>query len=204
MHRLSKFLYQLAMLLTILNLHFFSTHATPTFRVSQLSSLSTDLSPRTQPLSNTATTLTNHPKRAVVVRGTFLSGLWTFVITTATFLAQAPSSSMIPASNIEYFAQQILDKVATRIASGGAEKATCGWALDGISIKFASWIDPRTGVAPGVPWAVVEEFVMKMVLWRAQRGMAVAFSGNIWGPGTYMLGSLFLLGTRARVTEQIE
>ncbi|KAF6224379.1 hypothetical protein HO133_010956 [Letharia lupina] len=225
-----KLFHQLPMLLAILNLRFLLIHATPTSHASQLSSLSNDLSPRTQPLYSAA--LTSHPKRAQVTKGTFYRGLWSLALTTATFLAQGPSSSVAPASDVEFFAQQILDKVATRIATGATEKTAFGWGLEGISIAFASWIDPVTNVAPGVPvrytfrgnsspfmlcyessgmsqefsapktclvtqnstrksnadseiikWEVVQEFVTRFVLWRAQRGTVLAFSGNIWGPG---------------------
>ena len=205
MLRLSKVIYQLPMLLTILNLLSSSTHAIPTFHVSQIPSLSTDLSPRPQPLHSTATTLANHPKRAMT-KGTFLNGLWAFAITTTTFFFQGPSSSSMPASNIEYFAQEILDEIATRIASGAAEISFSRWALDGVSISFSSWPDSGTLIAPTVPWAVVQEFVTRMVLWRAERGMVVAFWGNIWGPGRYNSGRCVssLFETRARVTEQIE
>ena len=175
-------------LLTTLSLHYFSTHATATFHASQLSSLSTDLSPKTQPLYNVATTLTNHPKREIT-KGTFLNGLWAFAITTSTFFVQGPSSEN-PASYIENFAQEILHKVAIRIASGVAERPAYRWAFDGVSISFTSWPDPQTYVPPAVPWAVVQEFVMRIILWRAQRGMVVAFWGNIWGPGRYTSGCL--------------
>ena len=144
-----KLFHQLPMLLAILNLRFLLAHATPTSHASQLSSLSNDLSPRTQPLYSAA--LTSHPKRAQVTKGTFYRGLWSLALTTATFLAQGPSSSVAPASDVEFFAQQILDKVATRIATGATEKTAFGWGLEGISIAFASWIDPVTSVAPGVP-----------------------------------------------------
>ena len=177
--------HQLPMLLAILNLLFLFSQATPTPHASQISSLSNDLPPRSQPLyKNAATALANHPKRAPVAKGSFYRGLWSLALTTTTFLAQGPSSSFTaPAADLEYFAQQILAKVATRIATGAAEKAAFGWALDGVSITFASWIDPATHVKPVVPWAVVQEFVTKFVLWRAQRGSVIAFSGNIWGPG---------------------
>ena len=181
----------IAVLLTILNLHFFSTLATATFHASRLSLLSTDLSPRTQPLYNTATTLlTNHPKRALT-KGTFLDGLWAFAITTTTFFVQGPSSSINPASYIERFAQEVLEKVAIRIASGAPERPAYRWAFDGVSISFTSWPDPQTYVPPAVPWAVVQEFVMRIILWRAQRGMVVDFWGNIWGPGRYNSGCFF-------------
>ena len=180
MLRLSKII---AVLLAIFNLHIFSTIATATFHASRLSSLSTDLSPRTQPLYNTATTLlTNHPKRAIT-KGTFLEGLWAFAITTTTFFVQGPSSSKNPASYIERFAQEVLRKVAIHIASGASERPAYRWEFDDVSISFTSWPDPQTYVPPAVPWAVVQEFVMRIILWRAQRGMVVAFWGNIWGPG---------------------
>ena len=187
MLRVSKII---AVQLTILILHFFSTLATATFHASRLSSLSTDLSPRTQPLYNTATTLlANHPKRALT-KGTFLDGLWAFAITTTTFFVQSPSSSVNPASYIEYFAQEVLAKVAIRIASGAPEGPAYRWAFDGVSISFTSWPNSQTYVPPAVPWAVVSEFVMRMILWRARRGMVVAFWGNIWGPGRYTSGCL--------------
>ncbi|KAM0797950.1 hypothetical protein BDR22DRAFT_891724 [Usnea florida] len=171
----------IAVLLTILNLHFFSTLATPTFHASRLSSLSTDLSPKTQPLYNTATTLlANHPKRALT-KGTFFDGLWAFAITTTTFFVQGPSS-VNPASYIEHFAQEVLAKVAIRSASGAPEGPAYRWAFDGVSLSFTSWPHSQTYVPPAVPWAVVSEFVIRMILWRARRGMVVAFSGNIWGP----------------------
>lgn len=84
---------------------------------------------------------------------------------------------------MESFAQQVLQIIATSIATGAPEQAAFGWALDGISITFASYMDPVTYATPGIPWSVVQEFVTKFVLWRAQRGAVVAFSGNIWGPG---------------------
>ena len=180
---LSKPLRQLPVLLALLTLLILSAHALPTLHVSQLSSPSNDLSPRTQPLYSAGTALTNHAKRAFVTQGTFFRGLWSLALTTTTFLAQGPSSSTAPASDIEYFAQQVLDKVARRIAAGAAETNAFGWVLDGVSITFASWLDHRTYVAPGVPWGVVQEFLTKFVLWRAQRGTVMAFSGHIWGPG---------------------
>ena len=180
-----------AVLLTILSLHLFSTYPTTTAYASRLSSLSIDLSPRTQPLYNTATTLsTNHPKRAIT-KGTFLEGLWAFAITTTTFFVQGPSSSVNPANYIERFAQEVLAKVAIRIAAGAAERPAYRWAFDGVSISFTSWPDPQTYAPPAVPWEVVSEFVMRIILWRAQRGMIVAFWGNIWGPGKYSSGCFF-------------
>ena len=185
MFRLSRIT---AVLLTILSLHLCPTYATATVHSSRLSSLSTDLSPRTQPLYETATTLlTNHPKRAIT-KGTFLDGLWAFAITTTTFFVQGPSSSVNPASYIERFAQKVLAKVAISVASGAAERPAYRWAFDGVSISFTSWPDSQTYVPPAVPLAVVSEFVMRIILWRAQRGMVVAFWGNIWGPGRYKSG----------------
>ena len=186
MPRLSKIA---AVLLTILSLHLFSTHATATFHASRFSSLSTDLAPRTRPFYNAASTPTNHPKRELT-KGTFLNGLWAFAITTSTFFVQGPSSEN-PASYIENFAQEILHKVAIRIASGAAERPFYRWAFDGVSISFTSWPDSETYVPPTVPLAVIQEFVMRIILWRAQRGMVVAFWGNIWGPGRYNSGCFF-------------
>ena len=179
----SKPLHRLPVLFAILNLLLFFANATPTLLASRLPSPSIELSRRTQPLFYTATSLTNHAKRAQNTRGTFYHGLWSLALTTTVFLAQGPSSSTAPASDIESFAEQILDKVATRIATGAAEKIAFGWALGGVSITFASWMDPRTYVAPGVPWEVVQEFLTRFVLRTAQRGTVMAFSGNIWGPG---------------------
>lgn len=183
MSRLFKLLQQLPMLLAVLNLISFFAQATPTFHASHLSSLSKDLSLRAQPLYSAATRLTNHQKRAYTARGTFYRGLWSIALTTATFLAQGPSSSTAPASDIKFFAQAIIDRVATRIATGAVEKAVVGWGLEAISLTFRSRLDPVTLVAPPVPWEVVQEFVSIFVLRRAQRGTVVAFSGNIWGPG---------------------
>lgn len=182
MASLSRLLHQFSLLLAILNLLFILAQATPTPQAAQLLSLSNDLSSRTRSPYNAAIALTSHSRRTQITKGTFYSGLWSLALTTTTFLAQGPSSSIVPASDIESFAQQILDRVATRIATGAAEKIAFGWALEGVSITFASWTDPVTYVAPGVPWAVVQEFVTKFVLWRAQRGTVLAFSGNIWGP----------------------
>ena len=183
MSPLFKSLHQLPVLLTILNLIFSFAHATPTLHPSKLSPLSKHLSPRTQPFYNAAAALTNHPKRAYTARGTFYRGLWSLAITTATFLAQGPSSPTAPASDIEYFAQSIIDRVATRIATGAVEKAVVGWSLEAVSLTFRSYLDPVTLVAPPVPWEVVREFVSIFVLRSAQRGTVMAFSGYIWGPG---------------------
>lgn len=180
---LFKSLHQLPVLLAILNLTFFFAHATPTLHPLQLSPLSKHLSPRTQPLYNATAALTTHPKRAYTASGTFYRGLWSIALTTATFLAQGPSSATAPASDIESFAQAILDRVATRIATGAVEKAVVGWGLEAVSLTFRSYLDPATLVAPPVPWEVVQEFVSIFVLLRAQRGTVMAFSGFIWGPG---------------------
>ena len=177
---LFKCIHQLSVLLAVLNQLVSFTYATPTSHASQLSSLSNEISSRTHPLYSAA--LTSHPKRAPVTKGTFCHGLWSLALTTATFLAQGPSSSIAPASSVEFFAQKILDKVATRIATGAAERAAFGWSLDGVSITFVGWINPATQVASGVPWEVVQEFVKIFVLSRAQRGTVLAFSGYIWGP----------------------
>lgn len=180
---LFKLLQQLSTLLTILNLTVSFAHATPTLHTLQLSPSFKDFPPRTQPLYNAATALTNHPKRAYTARGTFYRGLWSIALTTVTFLASGPSSPTAPASDIESFAQAIIDRVATRIATGVVEKAVFGWGLEAVSLTFRSRLDPVTLVAAPVPWEVVQEFVSIFVLRRAQRGTVVAFSGNIWGPG---------------------
>ena len=177
---LFKSIRQLSVLLALLNLLVFFTYATPTFHASQLSSLSNKNSPRTHPHYSAA--LTSHPKRTLVTQGTFYRGLWSLALTTATFLAQGPSSSIAPASDVEFFAQKILDKVATRIATGAAERAAFGWTLDGVSITFVSQVHPMALVTPGVPWEVVQEIVKTFVLRRAQLGTVLAFSGYIWGP----------------------
>ena len=192
---LFRLLYQLPMLVAVLNLIFSFAHATPTLLASQLPSSYNDLSPRTQPLYNTA--VTNHPKRAFTTRGTFYHGLWSLALTTATFLAQGPSSSTMPASDIESFALQIIDRVATRITSGATEKAVVGWTLEAVSLTFRSLLNPVTLVAPPVPWEVVKEFVSIFVLRRAQLGTAVAFSGNIWGPGGECVSIVLQVGQAA-------
>ena len=69
------------MILVILNLLFFISHATPTPHASQSSSPSNELSPRIEPFYGAATALTNHPKRAPITRGTFYHGLWTLART---------------------------------------------------------------------------------------------------------------------------
>lgn len=190
----------LPVLLAIPTPLFSFARATPTPHASQSPSSSNYLSPRTQPFYNAATALTHHPKRAQFnTRGTFYRGLWTLALTTTAFLAQGPSSSTVAVSDIESFAEQILDKVATRIATGAAEKVAFGWGLHGVSITFRSWIDPVTNVAPGVPWGVVQEFVAKFVLERARRGNILAFSGNIWGPGGVCVGIVLQVAGAAGV-----
>ena len=194
---LFRLLHQLYMLLALLNLNliFPFAHATPTLHASKLPSSYNDLSPRTQRLCNTA--VTNHRKRAFTARGTFYRGLWSLALTTATFLAQGPSSSTMPASDLESFALQIIDRVATRITSGAAEKAVVGWTLEAVSLTFRSRLDPVTLVAPPVPWEVVKEFVSIFVLRRAQRGTVMAFSGNIWGPGGECVSIVLQVGQAA-------
>lgn len=169
------------MLLAILNLIFFFAHATLTHHPSQLFPLSKNLSPRTQPLYNAAAALTNQPKRAYTARGTFYRGLWSIALTTATFLAQAPSSPTVPASDIESSPQAIIDRAATRIATAAVEKTVVGWGLETLSLTFRSRLDPVTLVAPPVPCEVVQEFVSIFVLRRARRGAAVAVFGEHLG-----------------------
>lgn len=103
----------------------------------------------------------------------------------------------MPASDIESFAMQIIDRVVTRITSGAAEKAVVGWTLETVSLTFRSHLDPVTLVAPPVPWEVVKEFVSIFVLRRAQRGNVVAFSGNIWGPGGECVSIVLQVGQAA-------
>ena len=177
-----RLFHEISVLFAILNLLLFSVHATPTHHASQLSTLPDDLSPRTLTHPDAALTHTPPPKRATITRGTFYHGLWSLAVTATTFLAQGPSTVTVPAADLEYFAQQVLGEVASNIATRVAEKPAFGWVLDGVSITFGSYMDRRTHRTPTVPWAVVHDFVQKIVLWRAQRGLVAAFSGNIWGP----------------------
>ena len=179
---MSRLFHLFSVLVAILNLLLFSVHATPTPHASQLSPLSDDFSPRTLSLPDAALTHTPHPKRATITRGTFYRGLWSLAITATTFLIQGPSTATVPAADLENFAQQVLNEVASNIVTRVAEKPAFGWVLDGVSITFGSYMDRRTGNIPTVPWAVVHDFVTKIVLWRAQRGLVAAFTGNIWGP----------------------
>ena len=112
MSPLLKIFRQLPMLLASISLLLFFSQATPTPHASQISSLTKDLSPRIQPL-----------ERSFITRGSFYPGLYSFVFTTTTFLAQGPYSSTVPARDMENFAQQVLEKVATK---GAAENAAYG------------------------------------------------------------------------------
>ena len=52
-------------------------------------------------------------------------------------------------------------------------------------------------------WEVVQEFVTRFVLWRAQRGTVMAFSGNIWGPGGECIKIVLEVATATGVASNI-
>lgn len=126
---LFKLLRQFSLLLAILRLLLSSA---PTQRQHPMPQNSlfrpNDLALRTPPLDKPATALTSHPKRAHLTKGTFYRGLWSLrsqhnhVHHPGPILLRRP-----PPATSNNFARQILNEVATRIATGSRQEGRFPW-----------------------------------------------------------------------------